>query len=130
MTLEKYIQENMENKIVIIKKKLSRRFFAKFLRQFEYVDTCYYWFDDDENPNINNWIDVEGIGYGWLWLSYKNSKKKQRKAIIKYAKGLYEDSKNKMAHEFHNNIHYFWLESKPGDAIILIRCSHNELNGW
>lgn len=102
----------------------------KYFNHFKYIDTYELWYDDTDNPNINNWVDVEGIGYGWLWLNYKNSKKLQRKSIIKFAMGLYNCSKNEMCVRSDNGITDIFLESKDGDCIFQIRVSNNELDCW
>lgn len=32
------------------------------------------FYDDEDEPNYNNWIDVEGEGYGWKWLHVPEEK--------------------------------------------------------
>lgn len=34
------------------------------------------WYDDEEYPDRNNWVDVEGEGYGWLWVKEENDETK------------------------------------------------------
>lgn len=102
----------------------------KYLNHFKYIDTCEFWYDDPDNPNFNNWVDVEGIGYGWLWLNHENSERLQRKSIIKFAMGLYKHSKNEMCVRSDNGITDIFLENKDGDCIFQIRVSNNELNCW
>lgn len=33
-------------------------------------------YDDEENPDTNTWEDVEGEGYGWLWLQEEDNEEK------------------------------------------------------
>ena len=102
----------------------------KYLNHFKYIDTYELWYDDPDNPIYNSWIDIEGIGYGWLWLNHKDSKRLQRKSIIKFAMDLYKRSKNEMCVRIDNSITDIFLESKDGDCIFHIRVSNNELDCW
>ena len=83
-----------------------------------------------DNPIYNSWIDIEGIGYGWLWVNHKDSERLQRKSIIKFAMDLYKRSKNEMCVRSDNSITDIFLESKDGDCIFHIRVSNNELDCW
>jgi hypothetical protein len=38
---------------------------------YEHIEIVTNYYDDVEMPYINNWTDVEGMGYGWAWLRYK-----------------------------------------------------------
>ncbi|WP_025909284.1 hypothetical protein [Priestia flexa] len=33
------------------------------------VVTNYY--DNEDDPYFNNWTDIEGMGYGWVWMRYE-----------------------------------------------------------
>lgn len=63
-------------------------------------------------------------------LNHKNSKKLQRKSIIKFAMGLYKCSKNEMYIRCKDGITDIFLESKDVDCIFHIRVSNNELDCW
>lgn len=63
------------------------------IRKYKYIDVCEYWYDDEERLDVNNWIDVEGMGYGWIWCGNwlrSHSKMLQRLAIRKYAQRFME----------------------------------------
>lgn len=63
------------------------------IREYKYIDVCEYWYDDEERPDVNNWIDVEGMGYGWIWCGNwlrSRSKVLQRWAIRRHAKRFME----------------------------------------
>lgn len=126
MTLQGFIEA--EGIVGVIKQKILNKTMKKCLNHFKYIDTYEFWYDDPDNPNYNNWIDVEGIGYGWLWTLHKDSDKLQRKSVIKHAMALYKDSTNEMCIRHENNITEIFLERKGGDCIFQIRVSNNELD--
>lgn len=128
MTLQDFIEA--EGIVGVIKQKTPNKTMKKCLNCFKYIDTYEFWYDDPDNPNFNNWIDIEGIGYGWLWLNHKNSERLQRKSVIKHAMVLYKDSTNEMCIRHENGITDIFLESKDGDCIFQIRVSNNELDCW
>lgn len=90
MTLKKIIELNnlsQYNPTITLKKETD---FSN-INKFKYIEVCEMWYDDPFDPNLNNWIDVEGIGYGWLWC--QNNLRKhfsflQRKAVRKMAMDL------------------------------------------
>ena len=126
MTLQDFIKE--KEIVGITKQKSPNKTRKKYLNHFKYIDTYELWYDDPDNPIFNNWIDIEGIGYGWLWLNHKDSKRLQRKSIIKFAMDLYKCSKNEMCVRIDNSITDIFLESKDGDCIFHIMVSNNELD--
>ena len=126
MTLQDFIKE--KEIVGITKQKIPNKTMKKYLNHFKYIDTYELWYDDPDNPIYNSWVDIEGMGYGWLWLDYENSKKLQKKSIIKFAMDLYKYSKNEMYIRTENNITNIFLERKDGDCIFQIRVSNNELD--
>ena len=40
---------------------------------YNYIEVLYNLYTDEDYPDFNNWTDVEGMGYGWKWLRYKES---------------------------------------------------------
>lgn len=38
---------------------------------YDYIEIITNYYDDKENPYFNNWTDIEGMGYGWMWLNYE-----------------------------------------------------------
>ena len=123
------LQDFIEKEAIvgITKHKIPNKIMKKRLNLFKYIDTYEFWYDDPDNPNLNNWIDVEGIGYGWLWAQYKDSDKLQRKLVIKHAMALYKDSTNEMCVFKDDNITNILLASKDGSCIFHIRLSDCEL---
>lgn len=37
----------------------------------KYIEFVTDWYDEIEAPYFNNWTDIEGMGYGWRWMNYK-----------------------------------------------------------
>lgn len=34
---------------------------------YDYMEVIWNYYTDEKNPYRINWIDVEGMGYGWAW---------------------------------------------------------------
>lgn len=49
----------------------------------DYHEKYYTSEEEDEYYLFNNWIDVEGIDYGWLWVSCEKENKDIRKELSK-----------------------------------------------
>lgn len=61
------------------------------IRKYKYIDVCEYWYDDKNDPDYNTWVDVEGMGYGWIWCGNWlrcHSKFLQRRAVRKFIQRL------------------------------------------
>lgn len=37
------------------------------IKSHKYLEHVTDYYDDPTDPEHNNWTDVEGFGYGWLW---------------------------------------------------------------
>ncbi len=87
MNLNKIIDEFQLKEYYPIRSKKSKINFSP-IKKHKYIEVCKFWYDDEENPDENTWVDVEGIGYGWLCCANKIREHfifLQRRAIIKYA---------------------------------------------
>lgn len=125
MTLQEFIEKNRITGV--LKQKIPNKTMKKYLNSFKYIEVQELLYDDFDNPHVNTWIDIEGIGYGWIWLNYENSERLQRKAIIRFAMRLYRESKNEMVVRRHGDTSNVFLENKNGESIIQIRVSNKEL---
>lgn len=38
-----------------------------------FIEEATYYYDDEDNPLENTWIDVEGEGYGWAFLTVEDT---------------------------------------------------------
>ena len=87
MTLDKIIEcYNLDELNLILSKKSEINFSQ--IKKYKYIEVTHYWYVDEDRPEDNTWIVVDGIGYGWLWCVYKIRSKfafLQRRAIVKYA---------------------------------------------
>lgn len=129
MTLDKIIEQihkNICEPVVLPKSKLD----LSIINKFKYIDVMEFYYDDKEHPDDNTWIDIEGIGYGWIWTGNKirsHSKFLQRKAIREYAFYLLSLLKNNdhIITFDHDEIYYFKFVYK--DEVIQIRVSNKIL---
>lgn len=65
MTLQGVIKDfNLSDDIYYILKKKDIKIPIK---RYKNIEVCEYWYDDESRPDTCCWIDVEGIGYGWIW---------------------------------------------------------------
>ena len=134
MTLEKIIKTYTNSKdifwIILKKKNIN---FKSLLKKKKYIEVCEYWYDDENNPEFNTWIDVEGIGYGWMWCANKIRSKfefLQRRAIKKYARNILKTINDEDIAVFKDEkifIYGFFHKNNP-DVYIQIRLSDEELH--
>lgn len=38
---------------------------------YEFMEIVTNYYDDEDRPFVNNWTDIEGMGYGWAWLRHE-----------------------------------------------------------
>ena len=105
------------------------------IRKYKNIEINEYWYDDESHPDTYCWVDVEGIGYGWMWCANKLRSKLrvlQRRAVRKLAIDLlkqedkdtdilYFDDLNEKAHV------YGFICKNNCDLYIQIRLSNEEL---
>lgn len=104
---------------------------AKVFKRYKYIDIREYWFDDPNKPDTINWEDIEGIGYGWIWLRYrKRNKELRHKALRKYLCKLavrFHTKEPVWFSRYENVTSYLW---SLGDEIIVVNLSNEELDPW
>lgn len=80
MIIEKLIEEEKtitsNIKVIPVTKKLLREIKHIMFDEenYKYIEFVHSWYDDKETPNLCNWQDVEGHGYGWLWVDTPEEK--------------------------------------------------------
>lgn len=100
----------------------------------KYIEVCEYYYDLEDKPEVNNWIDVEGIGYGWVWCSNKLRSKfefLQRRAIKKYALSLLKniDDDTDIVAFYYDDLFVCGFIHKDNPTVyIQIRLSNRELH--
>ncbi|MGX5609673.1 hypothetical protein ACWKTZ_25190 [Bacillus cereus] len=52
----------------------------------KHMEEIINWYTDEEDNTYNNWVDVEGEGYGWLWVDKPEDKWHEilRDSLLKY----------------------------------------------
>lgn len=135
MTLEKIIKKHeithyqMYNSKDIIDKLIFRIVRARHL------DIHEFWYDDSDDPNWNNWIDVEGIGYGWISVGTKLRQKfrfLQRIAVKSFIIDTlkhYEDIMDQIIvyRDSDGNMCYGFMDGLRNTCFIKIRIGKKEL---
>lgn len=130
MTLEKIIKTHSifkDGAWIILKKK-------DIIIPFKYknIEVCEYYYDEI-NPDQLIWIDVEGVGYGWMWMANwlrKRSTFLQRRAVKKYAKDILKeiDDETDIVTFYYNNLFVCGFVPKDNPTIyIQIRLSNEDL---
>ena len=69
----------------------DRKRILHHIDKYPYIEINWVWYDDDEYPDDYTWFDVEGMGYGWIFLHHKP--KEYREFIIKRGKKMIEENK-------------------------------------
>lgn len=117
MTLEKFLAEE-EGDYELLPSDFNLK---RELIKHKEIATYYYWFDNEEHPNVCNWIDIEGIGFGWLWFDNplrRRLKILQHRAIRKYAEGLYTEA---------GSSEKFLLTNKNGVQSVIFQLNKEEI---
>ena len=98
----------------------------------KYIDVYAFYYDDEESPYEYTWVDVEGMGYGWLWCANKirrHLKILQRKAVIQeamfYIDGIRDDC-YVLTYE-RDGVNYLGFMYTP-ELYVQVRTSNKELH--
>lgn len=104
------------------------------IKRYKNIEVCEYWYDDESRPDTYCWIEVEGIGYGWMWCANKlrsKSKILQRRTIRKFAMDLLkaeEDTDILCFADHKEKVHvYGFIPKDNKNVYIQIRLSDEEL---
>lgn len=103
------------------------------IRKYKYIDVTEFWYDDENDPDYNIRVEVEGIGYGSIWCGNWlrcHSKFLQRRAIRRYTQRLMELFLRKdrlvLAYKFDGAECFgFMIDDR---CYIAVRVSNKELN--
>lgn len=87
-------------------KNISKSKLLKFINetknQYTNVECSIVFYE--ENLYRHNWIDIEGMGYGWIW--YKRPKNKWRKSIVEFFKN------NLYAYEINKEFKFIFVQDE------------------
>lgn len=63
---------------------------------YECIEVLNNYYTDPENPDFNNWIDVEGFGYGWAWSRWDENRwhEMMSKIVEKDSERLWGDTED------------------------------------
>jgi hypothetical protein len=98
---------------------------------YDYIEIVTNYYDDDEMPYVNNWTDVEGMGYGWVWMNYeeKDWHKMMGRLVLDKADSLLKYMENTLYFVYENEkvktYHFIMLFEYRED--ILISFSNEEI---
>ena len=129
MTLEKFIAKEKNAEPVPLNFNLN-----KVLKNNKYIAYYDLWYDDLDNPDVLQWVDVEGIGFGWLWIVNPIRKRirfLQHRAVRKLAVKIYnsvKDSKKFIVDKGNDTKGVIFQFSET--EIIQILYSNNKIDWW
>ena len=46
---------------------------------YGYIEVVTNYYSEEGRPDFNNWVDVEGMGYGWAWMKYEEYEENEEK---------------------------------------------------
>lgn len=67
------------------------------------------WYTDEKQPDWNNWIDVDGEGYGWIWLK---GTEETWHSMLKEKLLDYIETKKEIIAERNENVVFITTENK------------------
>lgn len=130
MTLEGIIRDfDIKSYTITSKKELN----LSIIKKAKYIDVYEYLYDDPDNPEEYVWIDIEGIGYGWIWTANKlraHSIFLQRRAVKKYVSNLLKEldqDDNILIYKNQNGDECYGFMTDSGECYVRIRISEKEL---
>lgn len=105
------------------------------IRKYKNIEVCEYWYDSEDHPDTYCWVDVEGIGYGWMWCANKLRSKSrflQRRAVRKLAMDLLkseDENTNILCFDEPDESAYVYgfISKDNKDLYVQIRLSNEEL---
>lgn len=98
---------------------------------YEHIEIVTNYYDDERNPYYNNWTDVEGMGYGWVWLRYEEEDwhKMMSKLVSHEADSLLQDMDTTLYFVYENEERKVYHFVSLGDwrEDVLISFSNDEI---
>ena len=82
MTLEKIIKERNIKQYNLMFGFLPDHLLHK-IKTTPYIDIFDFLYDRDGFPDENNWTDIEGIDYGWIWCLQEHGTSECRRQLIR-----------------------------------------------
>lgn len=102
---------------------------------FENIDIVTDFYDEREMPYINNWTDVEGMGYGWAWLKYEEADWHQMmaKIVAQEVDAIIEDDRENTLYFIYQTkdvktYHFIALGDRAYRKDVIVNFSNEELD--
>ncbi|MFK3936497.1 hypothetical protein ACI2JA_03140 [Alkalihalobacillus sp. NPDC078783] len=98
---------------------------------YDHIQMIINYYDDEDDPSRINWIDIEGMGYGWAWSNYeeKDWHKAMCKVVAYESEYILKDNLNTYYFVYDNsgvkNYHFVNLNQWRQDTIFSF--SDNEM---
>jgi len=98
---------------------------------YEHMQVITNYYDDEDDLYYNNWTDIEGMGYGWAWMRYKEKDwhKMMSRMIGDEAKELLKNEENTLyfIYEDEKVKTYHFVQLNDWREDIVISFSNEEL---
>lgn len=104
----------------------DRKRILRHIKKYPYIEVNIEWFDVDKYPDECVWYDVEGMGYGWLFLH--NKPKEYLRLIRNYARRVIVEEKlyQKMGIIKDENSLIFAVPSNDLQCVYVVKLSNEE----
>lgn len=101
---------------------------------YDYIEVNTTYHDDKNDDNLVTWVDIEGMGYGWIWVKYeeKDWYSMMLKLVIDECKHLTKEMKHTyyFVYEYQNILFYrFVVKDECCRRDRIIQLSNEELWG-
>lgn len=85
--IEGHSKENVELRVLDLDLLIEMKKASKNRR---YIEERIEFFDDEDDTTEVSWIDIEGEGYGWVWLNHPPRKwhSEMRKKMLRFVRNL------------------------------------------
>nr|WP_145401609.1 hypothetical protein [Paenibacillus xylanexedens] len=66
---------------------------------YDYIEINTTYHDDENDQNLVTWLDIEGMGYGWVWANY--DEKDWYKMMLRLVNDECKHLKKEMKHTYY-----------------------------
>jgi hypothetical protein len=87
---------------------------------YDYIEIVTNYYDWDEMPYVNNWTDVEGMGYGWAWMRYEE--KDWHKMMFR----LVSDKADSLLRSMDDTLYFVYENEKVKTYHFITLCEYRE----
>lgn len=100
--------------------------------KYKYIELVYSYYEDEEDTTMCTWQDVEGFGYGWLWIDTPEEKwhKKIAGFCSRYLKKISFLDKNLVKWEKDGFVCYRLLRADGKEDLQILLGNDLDSNYW